>query len=61
MIKNQSEAEEKAKKLWGENAFVLIAGPSYFVVGETHGPLRQTYGSGQSWDEAFKSAKLNFN
>lgn len=61
MIKDKFEAEEKARQLWGQNAFAFIDTNSYFVVGEINGPFRQMYGYGKSWDAAFNAAKLHLN
>lgn len=58
---NNQEAEEKAREMWGEHAFAILAGPNHYIVGENNGPFKQPYGCGTSWDEAFESAKLNLN
>jgi len=60
-IKNQVDAEEKAKSLWGPTGFAFSMGMNKFIVGEINGPFRQSYGEGNSWDKAFESAKLNIN
>lgn len=56
---DKTQAENKARELWGDDAFAIQ--DSNCWVGERNGPLRQFYGKGSNWEEAFEAAKLQLN
>ncbi len=61
----REQAKEKARKLWGQSAFAVVSlresGFPIYLVGEENGPLRQRYGEGYTWDQAFQKAKYRLN
>lgn len=63
-INSVEQADLMAKKLWGDQGFALVLHKDrtkLFLVGERNGPVRQPYGRGMSWEQAFNNAKLNLN
>ena len=59
---DKDQAEKLAKSNWGVNAFALVEkGINKCWVGEYNGPLRQYYGRGKTWEEAFLNAQLQLN
>lgn len=58
MTKEQAVA--KARKLWGGAGFAIFD-CNEFCVGETDGPIRQYYGSGETWGAAFQDARINIH
>lgn len=64
MIDSIEQAESIAKKLWGDQGFAIVLNKNnakLFLVGERNGPVRQPYGRGNSWEQAFSNAKINLN
>lgn len=57
------QAREKAKELWGDNAFAEIQFNvfAFCTVGEIQGSFVKVYGIGHSWDDAFENAKKQLN